>query len=339
VKVVTFGEIMLRLQPEGYLRFVQAEKLTSTFGGAEANVAVSLAHFGIDSYYVTKLPLNDIGDAALLHLRKYGVNTQFIARGGERLGIYYNEKGASQRGSKCIYDRKNSSVSTSVPLDYNWEEIFKGTDCYHITGITPSLSDSLEKICIDSCIAAKKMGVKISVDLNYRSKLWSKEKARLVMSKVCYYADLIITNEEDAKNVFGIEAKSCDAENGLIIKKNYEDVASSLSKMFNDAKVAVTLRTSINANVNKWAALYYDADKFFYSHEYEMFVVDRNGGGDAFAAALIYALLNKYSSQDAVEFATAAGCLKHSIEGDMNLASVEEVKNVCAGHSSGRIKR
>lgn len=339
MKVVTFGEIMLRLEPEGYYRFVQVDRMTSTFGGAEANVAVSLANFGFDSYYVTKLPEHEIGQSAVNYLRRFGVNTKYIVRGGSRVGIYFNERGASQRASKCIYDRENSAIALSSGTDYDWNAIF--TDCkwFHITGITPALGKNLPGICIEACLAAKKAGAVISCDLNYRSKLWSKDQAREAMTRICEYVDICISNEEDAKNVFGIEAENTDIEAGKINKEGYKSVAKQLMNRFGFKKVAITLRESINANQNNWSALLYDGKEYCFSKMHQMMIVDRLGGGDSFAAGLIYSILNNKTTQESVEFASAASCLKHSIEGDFNMVSVEEVEKLASGNASGRIQR
>ena len=339
MKVVTFGELMLRLEPAGYYRFVQVDSMTATFGGAEANVAVSLANFGVDSCYVTKLPEHEIGQSAVNNLRRYGVNTQYIVRGGKRVGIYYNERGASQRPSKCIYDRAGSAIAEAEAKDFDWEKIFEGCDWFHITGITPALGGNLPDICEQACKAAKKAGATISCDLNYRSKLWSTQQAQKVMTKLCSYVDVCIANEEDAKNVFGIAAKDSDVETGKLNKEGYFSVAKQLAEKLGFKKVAMTLRTSVNANQNKWAALFYDGSDFFFFFEYDMMVVDRLGGGDSFTAGLIYSLLNKKDSQSALDFAVASSCLKHSIEGDFNMVTVAEVEHLAAGDASGRILR
>ena len=339
MKVVTFGELMLRLEPEGYYRFVQVDRMTSTFGGAEANVAISLANFGIDSTYVTKLPSHEIGQSAVNSLRRFGVDTSQIVRGGKRVGIYFNERGASQRPSKCIYDRVGSAIAESLPEDFNWDKIFEGASWYHITGVTPALGGNLPEICIQSCKAAKEKGLTVSLDLNYRSKLWSKEEAKKTMEKIASYVDICIANEDDAKDVFGIESADTDTENGKLNKEGYKSVARQMVEKYGFKKVAITLRTSINANVNKWSALYFDGSDFYFSREHEMFIVDRLGGGDSFCAGLIYSILNKETSQRVVEFASAASCLKHSIEGDFNMVTVEEVERLAHGDASGRIQR
>ena len=341
MRVVTFGELMLRLEPAGYYRFVQVDTMTSTFGGAEANVAVSLANFGMDVSYVTKLPSHEIGQAAVNILRRYGVDTSFIVRGGKRLGIYYNERGASQRPSKCIYDRAGSSIAESSPADFDWKKIFAGCSWFHLTGISPALGGNMPQICLEACRAAKEAGAIVSCDLNYRSKLWSKEDAGKVMKEISAFVDVCIGNEEDAKDVFGIEAENTDVNNGKINKSGYKSVAKQLADEYGFKKVAVTLRTSINANLNKWAALLYDAEEkeYCFSREYDMFIVDRLGGGDSFSAGLIYSFLTGKTTQEAVDFASAASCLKHTVEGDFNMASVEEVEKLAAGDGSGRIQR
>ena len=338
-KVITFGEIMLRLAPEGYYRFVQADTFGATYGGGEANVAVSLANYGFDAKFVTKLPAHEIGQAAVNALRKYGVDTSYIARGGERVGIYFLEKGASQRPSKVIYDRAGSSIATASPEDFDWNEIFAGAEWFHFTGITPALNDEVAAICLDACKAAKAAGVKISCDLNYRNKLWSKEKAGEVMAELCKYVDVCIANEEDAADVFGIKAADTDVSRGAVNHESYKDVAKQLAERFGFEKVAITLRESLSANDNNWSAMLYDGTDYFFSKKYKMHIVDRVGGGDSFGGGLICALLNGYDSQGAIEFAVAASCLKHSIEGDFNMVSMEEVQKLAGGDGSGRVQR
>ena len=339
MKVVTFGELMLRLEPPGYLRFVQTENLSATFGGAEANVAISLANFGVDSCYVTKLPSHEIGQAAVNSLRKFGVNTQYIVRGGPRVGIYYNERGASQRGSKCIYDRAGSSIQLSKPEDFDWKQIMQGASWFHITGITPALGPNLVQSCIEAAEEAHKAGATVSLDLNYRAKLWSREEANKAMTELCKYVDICVANEDDAADVFGIKAENTDTTKGELSTEGYKSVARQLMEKFAFKKVAITLRTSINANRNDWQALLYDGKDFFLSKKYEIWIVDRVGGGDSFTAGLIYSLLSGKSNQEAVEFAVAASCLKHTIEGDFNMVSVAEVEKLASGNASGRIQR
>lgn len=339
MKVIAFGEIMLRLAPENYLRFVQSEKYEATFGGAEANVAVSLANFGADAAFVTKLPAHEIGQAAVNSLRKYGVDTGKIVRGGDRVGIYFCEKGASQRPSKVIYDRAGSSIATAKREDFDWDEILSGADWFHFTGITPALGDNVADICLEALKAAKKKKIAVSCDLNYRKKLWDKYKAGKVMSELCGYVDYCIANEEDAKDVFGIEADGSDISGGKLNRDGYVSVAKRLTEKFGFKGVAVTLRESKSANDNDWSGMLYAGGKAYFSRKYEMHVVDRVGGGDSFGAGLIYSLLNKYEPQKAIDFAVAASCLKHSIEGDYNLVSLAEVNALIGGDGSGRVQR
>ena len=338
-KVITFGEIMLRLAPEGYYRFVQAESYGATYGGGEANVAVSLANYRLDAGFVTKLPAHEIGQAGINALRRFGVDTSNIVRGGDRVGIYFLEKGASQRPSKVIYDRAGSSIATAKPEDFDWDRIFEGAEWFHFTGITPALGDNVAAICLDACKAAKEKGITISCDLNYRNKLWSKEKAGQVMGELCQYVDVCISNEEDASDVFGIKAAGTDVTAGQVNHEGYRDVAKQLADRFGFSKVAITLRTSISANDNKWAAMLYDGNECYFSKQYTMHIVDRVGGGDSFGGGLIYACLQDMGSQDIIEFAVAASCLKHSIEGDFNQVSVDEVKKLAGGDASGRVQR
>lgn len=338
-RVVTFGEIMLRLAPEGYYRFVQVDKLGATFGGGEANVAVSLANFGFDAAFVTKLPSHEIGQAAVNSLRRYGVDVSGIVRGGSRVGIYYLEKGASQRPSKVIYDRAGSSIYEASKDDFNWKEILRGADWFHFTGITPALNDRVADICLAACKAAKELGVKVSCDLNYRNKLWSKEKAGQIMGELCKYVDVCIANEEDAADVFGIKAEKTDVTAGTVNREGYQDVAKQLADRFGFEKVAITLRESISANDNNWSAMLYDGKDFYFSKKYSMHIVDRVGGGDSFGGGLIAACLNGCDPQAAIEFAVAASCLKHSVEGDFNMVTVEEVNKLAGGDGSGRVQR
>ncbi len=338
-RIVTFGEIMLRLAPEGYLRFFQNDTMQATFGGGEANVAVSLANYGMDASFVTKLPSHAIGQGAVNSLRALGVDTKDIVRGGERVGIYYLEKGASQRGSVCIYDRAYSAIQLAKREDFDWDKIFDGADWFHFTGITPALGENLVEICLDACKAAKEKGVKISCDLNYRGKLWTRAEAREAMTKLCKYVDVCISNEEDAKDVFGIEAENTDIYGGKLDKEGYKSVAKQLMDTFGFEKVAITLRSSISANDNDWAGMLYDGTDYCFSKEYHLHIVDRVGGGDSFGGGLIYALLNGKTTQEAVEFAVAASALKHSIEGDYNRVTVSEVEKLAGGDASGRVQR
>ncbi len=338
-RVVTFGEVMLRLAPEGYGRILQSNKFNATFAGAEANVAVALANLGEDVAFVSKIPNTPIGQACVNSMRQYGVDTTKIVRGGERLGLFYLEKGASQRPSQVFYDRRGSAIQLANRDDFDWDNIFAEAEWFHFTGITPALSDELAYICEISCKKAKEKGVKISCDLNYRNKLWDRKKAQQVMTRLCTYVDICIANEEDACDVFGISAGDTDVVKGNIDKDSYKNVAKQLYDIFNFEYVAFTLRTSINANDNKWSGLLYDGKNFFFADEYLIHIVDRVGGGDSFGGSLIYSLLNGYDSQKSIDFAVAASCLKHTIEGDYNLITVDEINRLMNGDKSGRVKR
>ena len=338
-RVITFGEIMIRLQPYNYERFVQADSLEFTFGGGEANVAVSLANYGIDAAFVTKIPSHSIGQCAVNSLRRYGVDTSLITRGGDRIGIYFNEKGASQRPSVCIYDRAHSAIAEASQEDFDWDKIFKGADWFHFTGITPAISSSAAKICLEACKAAKARGITVSCDLNYRGKLWTREQARETMTELCRYVDVCISNEEDARDVFGIEAEATDITAGELSREGYKSVAEQLADRFGFARVAITLRESKTAFDNDWSALLYDGENYCFSKKYHLHIIDRIGGGDSFGGGLIYALLSGYDTQQAVEFAVAASALKHSIEGDYNMVSVDEVLKLAGGDGSGRVQR
>ena len=341
MKVITFGELMLRLQPYNYERFVQCDHVEFTFGGGEANVAVSLANYGVDAAYVTKLPAHAIGQAAVNSLRRYGVDTTKIVRGGDRVGIYFNEKGASQRASVCIYDRANSAIAKASREDFDWDNIFEGVDWFHFTGITPALGANVVEICKDACKAAKARGIKISCDLNYRGKLWTRAEAREAMTELCKYVDVCISNEEDAKDVFGIEADATDISGGKLNHDGYKSVAKKLADAFNFEYVAITLRESYSAFDNGWSAMLYNvkADEYCFSKKYNLHIIDRVGGGDSFGGGLIYSLLNGKNTQAAVEFAVAASALKHSIEGDYNMVTLAEVEKLAGGDGSGRIQR
>ena len=339
MKVITFGEIMMRLNPEGYRRFVQAERFEASYSGGEANVAVSLAGYGIDAAFVSKVPAHEMGQCAVNALRRYGVDTSLMVRGGERLGLYFVEKGASQRASKVIYDRAGAAIALAEPSDFDWEKIFDGADWFHFTGITPALGGNLPQICLEACKAAKAMGLTVSCDLNYRKKLWTRDQARACMSELVKFVDVCISNEEDAKDVFGIEAENTDIDSGKLNHEGYISVAKQLTEAFGFKKVAITLRSSISANDNDWAGMLYSDGEASFSPSYRMHIVDRVGGGDSFGGGLIYALLNGYDNQAAINFAVAASCLKHSIEQDFNLVSVAEVTALAQGNASGRVQR
>ena len=339
MKLVTFGEIMMRLNPAGYQRFVQAESFEASYAGGEANVAVSVANYGLDAAFVTKVPAHEIGQCAVNTLRRFGVDTSGMVRGGDRLGIYFVEKGASQRPSKVIYDRAHAAIAEAVPSDFNWKEIFKGVNWFHFTGITPALGGHLPEICLEACKTAKEMGVTISCDLNFRKKLWTSEQAGETMGKLMPYVDVCIANEEDAKDVFGIAAPDTDLNTGKISHEGYISVAKQLTERFNFQKVAITLRGSLSASVNDWAGMLYSNGSASFSPTYRINIVDRVGGGDSFGGGLIYSLMNGYDDQKAINFAVAASCLKHTIEHDFNLVSVSEVENLAGGNASGRVQR
>lgn len=338
-KIICFGEIMLRLAPEGYLRFAQADSYGAVYGGGEANVSVSLANYGMDAAFVTKLPTHEIGQAAVNSLRKFGVNTDKIVRGGERVGIYYLEKGASMRPSKVIYDRAHSSIAAACRDDFNWDEILDGAEWFHFTGITPALGDNVAEICLDAVKACRAKGITVSCDLNFRKNLWTTEKAGKVMGELVKFVDVCIANEEDAEKVFGIKADSTDVDSGKLNREGYKEVAKKLADTFGCKKVAITLRTSISANDNNWAAMLYDGEGYYFSKEYPIHIVDRVGGGDSFGGGLIYSIMNGFDSQRTIEFAVAASALKHTIEGDFNLVSVAEVEALLKGGTSGRVQR
>lgn len=338
-KTVCFGEIMLRLSPEGYLRFGQADRFGATYGGGEANVAVSLANFGTPAAFVSRVPDNAIGQAAVNSLRRYGVDVSGIARGGERLGLYYLEKGASQRPSKVIYDRKHSAIAEASAADFDWNALFDEADWFHVTGITPALSEGLAAVTLTAAKTAKEKGLTVSCDLNFRKNLWTREQAGKTMGELMRYVDVVIANEEDADCVFGIRAANSDVTGGKLDRDGYRDVARQLCERFGCRAAAITLRQSISASDNRWGAMLYDGRDCCFSKEYPVHIVDRVGGGDSFGAGLIYAMKSGYSPQDTVEFATAASCLKHSIEGDFNQVSVTEVQALAGGDGSGRVQR
>ena len=338
-RIITFGEIMMRLNPESYLRFSQAAKFEATYAGGEANVAVSLANYGMNAAFVTKVPAHDIGQCAVNALRTYGVDTTHMVRGGKRLGLYFVEKGASQRPSKVIYDRADSSIAQADPADFDWDAIFEGADWFHWTGITPALGGNLPQICLEACQAAKAKGITISCDLNYRNKLWTRDEAKKVMSELVKYVDVCIANEEDAKDVFGIQAENTDISSGKLNHEGYISVARQISEQFGCKQVAITLRSSLSAFDNDWAGMLYTDGQAYFSPTYRIHIVDRVGGGDSFGGGLIYSLLTEKAPQDAINFAVAASCLKHSIEHDFNLVTVAEVENLAKGNASGRIQR
>lgn len=341
-KVVTFGEIMLRLSTPGFSRFVQAEKYDVTFGGGEANVAVSLANYGLNSFFVTKLPKNDIGQSAVNHLRRFGVNTEHVLRGGDRVGIYFLETGASQRPSKVIYDRAGSAVSEMNSHELDWSAVFAGVDWFHWTGITPALGKAAQENLATACKAAKKAGARISCDLNFRAKLWTEQEAQRVMKPLMEHVDLCIANEEDAEKSLGLKFAGSDVDKGELDVGSYFNGAQKMKKEFNFEAVSLTLRESFSASHNGWSGMLLDeADckKPYHSKRYDIQIVDRVGGGDAFAGGLIYGLLSMDNTREALEFAVAASCLKQTIPGDSNFVTVEEVQKLAKGSGSGRVER
>lgn len=341
MKVVSFGEIMLRLLPDGYYKLFQKPELNTSFCGAEANVAVALSNFGDEAEFVTALPDNDIGRAACRELMRYGVKTDNIVYTGDRLGIFFAEKGASQRPSKVIYDRKNSAIALADSSSFDWEKIFDGADWFHITGITPALSDSLARISVDAVKAAKKAGLTVSCDINYRSKLWSAQKARPVMTEIMKYVDVCIGNEEDAEIVFGIKAGATDVTKGQLDTDGYKKSLQTVAETFGCKIVAYSQRKSYSASDNGWSGIIYDDEKkqVYTSAQYDIRITDRIGGGDAFASGLIYALHNNISPGNAIETAAAAGCLDQTLEGDFCLFGINDVLDLAGGNSSGRVKR
>jgi 2-dehydro-3-deoxygluconokinase len=341
-KVVTFGEIMMRLAPPGFLRFGQARSFDVIYGGGEANVAVSLANFGIEVNYVTRLPNNDLGEACIQFVHQYGVGTDYIVRGGERLGIYFLETGAAQRGSKVVYDRANSSIATIKRGMVDWRTVFADADWFHWTGITPAISEGAADVCLEAVQVAKEMGLTVSCDLNFRNKLWKwGKKAGEVMPELVSYSDVAIGNEEDADKVFGIKATDVDVAAGKVEASRYEYVCHKLAQRFPNLKtIAITLRGSLSASHNTWSGVLWQQGTFYSAPVYDItHIVDRVGGGDSFCAGLIYGLRTYDDHQKALDFAVAASCLKHSILGDFNLVTVDEVEKLMGGDASGRVSR
>lgn len=330
---------MLRLNPPGYKRFIQTDIFEANYTGAEANVCVALSQYGVDSVFVTKLPENDIALCALAHMKKHGVNVENVVYGGERIGLFYVEKGASQRASKVIYDRKYSAFSTAERNDFNWDRILENADLFHFTGITAALSDEMPKILIDALEIAKDKDILISCDLNYRKNLWSEQKARNVMTNLVKYVDLLVANEEDAEKVLGIAAANTDVEKGKLDRDGYVEVAEKINELYGCKYIAISLRKSISASDNEWSALLYRNKTAYFSRNYKIHIVDRVGGGDSFAAGLIYGICSGWDNQRTVEFAAAASCLKQTIEYDFNLASLNEIEELIKGDTSGRVRR
>ena len=340
MKIVTFGEIMLRLSPAGVNnRFVQADRFDVVYGGGEANVAVSCANYGHEAYFVTKLPTHEIGQSALNALRRYGVKTDYIARGGKRLGIYYLESGSARRPSKVIYDRAGSAIAEASVADFDFDKIMEGADWFHWSGITPAISDEAAELTRLACEAAKRHGATVSVDLNFRKKLWTKEKAQSIMRPLMQYVDVCIGNEEDAELCLGFKPDA-DVEGGKTDAEGYKAIFEQMQREFGFKYVISTLRESLSASYNGWKAMIYNGEEFYVSKRYDILpIVDRVGGGDSFSGGVIHGLLTKPTQGEALEFAVAASALKHTINGDFNLVSIDEVEALAGGDGSGRVQR
>ncbi len=338
-KVVTLGEIMLRLSTPGFERFVQSDSFDVTYGGGEANVAVAVSNYGLNGVFVTKVPDNAIGQAAINHIRRYGVDTQFIARGGKRLGIYFLETGASMRASQVIYDRSGASIADVDESEFDFDKIFEGADWFHTTGITPALSDKAAALTEAALKAAKAKGITTSIDLNYRKKLWTKEKAREVMTRLCQYVDVCIGNEEDADTTLGFKSEGTDITKGELNLEGYKSVFKQMKEKFGFKYIASTLRESHSASDNGWSALVYDGTEFYHTKQYEVRIVDRVGSGDSFASGFIYGLATSMPMNEAAEFGVAASAIKHTIHGDLNHATLSDVRDLMKGDASGRVQR
>ncbi|MFN8243047.1 MAG: sugar kinase [Ferruginibacter sp.] len=338
-KVVTLGEIMLRLSTPDFRRFVQADSFDVTYGGGEANVSAALCNYGLQGTFVTKVPNNPIGQSAINHLRRYGVDTQFIVRGGDRLGIYFLETGASMRASQVVYDRAGASIADVDISEFDFDKILDGAVWFHTTGITPALSDKAAALTEAALKAARARGITTSIDLNYRKKLWTKEKAREVMTNLCRYVDVCIGNEEDADTTLGFKAKDTDVTKGELNLEGFKDVFRQMKEKFGFKYIASSLRESYSASDNGWSALVYDGNEFYHTRKYEVRIVDRVGSGDSFASGFIYGLVTGMPMGEAAEFGVAASALKHTIPGDLNHATLSEVKDLMKGDGSGRVQR
>src|SRR5690554_1438490 len=338
-KVVTLGEIMLRLSTPDFKRFVQADSFDVTYGGGEANVAAALCNYGLQGTFVSKVPDNPIGQSAINHLRRYGVDTQFMAWGGKRLGIYFLETGASSRASQVVYDRADAAIAEVDVSEFDFDKIFEGASWFHTTGITPALSDKAAALTEAALKAAKAKGITTSIDLNYRKKLWSKEKAREVMTRLCQYVDVCVGNEEDANDMLGFVSEGTDVTKGELNLDGFKDVCRQMKEKFGFKYIASTLRESYSASDNGWSALVYDGTEFYHTKEYEVRIVDRVGSGDSFASGFIYGLVTGKTMKDAADFGVAASALKHTIPGDLNHATLSDVENLVKGDGSGRVQR
>ena len=338
-KVVTFGEIMMRLTAPEYKRFEQCDNLDITFGGGEANVSVAVTNYGLEGEFVTKLPDNAWGQAAINHLRRYGVKTDNVVRGGDRIGTYYVEMGAAMRPSQVLYDRAHSSIAEANPDEFDYKSILEGATWFHTTGISPALSDNAAVITENFLRTAKELGITTSIDLNFRKKLWTSEKAISVMTRLCKYVDVCIGNEEDAEKTLGFKASKTDVTKGELNVEGYKNVFRQMKEKFGFKYIATTLRESYSAFDNGWSAATYDGENFYHTKKYDIHIIDRVGGGDSFASGFIYGLIAGKSMEDAAEFAAAASALKHTIPGDINHVTVKEVENLLKGDGSGRVQR
>lgn len=339
MKVLAFGEILVRMSAPGYNRFLQTDSFLTTYTGAEANICVFLSLNGVKAEFLTKLPVNDIAECSLAALHKYGVHTDHVLRGGDRIGLYYIERGASQRPSKLVYDRKYSSIALAQPEEFDWDVLLEGVDLFTFSGITPALGGALPQICKAACEAAKRKRIPIVADLNYRGNLWTPAEARRVMCELTPYVDILVGNEDDADKCLGIKPKNTDVTKGELNKESYLEVAREISETFGCKTVAFTLRTSFSASDNGWAGMLYRSGEAYFSKEYRIHLVDRVGGGDSFTSGLIYAMLHQYDAQKSIDFAVAASCLKQTIEMDFNLTSVAEIERLANGDASGRVQR
>ncbi len=338
-KVVGFGDFLVRLSPPGYERFFQARSFDVNYTGAEANVCVALAHMGMETEFVTRLPNHDIAHTGVSELRRHGVGTRHIAFGGERMGIFYSEKGAAQRPSRVIYDRRFSSIADCPPGVFRWEEIFRDADWFHITGITPALSDTIPALCVEACEAAHDLGLVISCDLNYRANLWTPQQAGAVLKEMLPHIDILIANEEDIEKVLGIRAENSSVQDGRLDNAGYAEVARKVEQLYGIPTVAISMRRSISASDNDWGAMLYAGGKAYFSRRYMIHLVDRIGGGDSFAAGLIYGIRQGYDHQKTIEYAAAASCLKQTMELDFSLSTAQEVLKLVGGSGSGRVER
>ncbi len=339
MKVLAFGEILVRMSAPGFNRFLQTDSYLTTYTGAEANICVFLSLNGVEAEFLTKLPVNDIAECSLAALHKYGVRTDNVLRGGDRIGLYYIERGASQRPSKLVYDRKYSSIAMAQPEEFDWDALLEGVDLFTFSGITPALGGALPRICQDACEAAKIKGIPVVADLNYRGNLWTPTEARIVMRELAPYVDVLVGNEDDADKCLGIKPKNTDVTKGNLNKEGYLEVAREISETFGCKTVAFTLRTSFSASDNGWAGMLFQGGEAYFSKEYRIHLVDRVGGGDSFTSGLIYSLIHHYDAQKSIDFAVAASCLKQTIEMDFNLSTVAEIERLANGDASGRVQR